>query len=1636
MKIIPSLHGGRWLRPLSLMLAAQMFAAAGALAQTTVTSRPAISTDDMEEVIATGALDTESSDIEMTTEGAGIQIIGLRFPALDIPRGASITSATIQFTADETNTETTTLTLRGEAADSSATFPLTSYGVSSRPQTAAGATWSVNAWNTIQERGANQRTSDIRNIIQEIVNRSGWKANNALSIFITGTGKRVAESFEGATSGAAGHDITQSATISITYVIPTTISVRVNASSDDAEENVTTGAIDMTSSDLELTEDGTPVFAQQIGMRFTGVNLPKSAIVTEAYIQFATDELFSNPTSLTIRGQAADNPTTFTTATNNISSRTVTAASASWAPQPWTVLQEAGALQRTPDLSAIVQEIISRPGWIPSNAMVIRITGTGHRTAEAFDGSAPEAPQLVVRYYNTAPVPAPIGVFPVPRTAVWQYYDNAASPGATWMNPGYNDSAWAYGPAQLGFGDGDEATVIGFGGDPNNKNITTYFRHSFDVASVAGIDSLELTLVRDDGAVVYLNGVEIVRSNMPAGSIGSATLASSNVAGSDESTALTFRVSKNALVAGRNVLAVEIHQDAPTSSDLSFSLQVAPRRFDRVLVASPSNWEFLDGGQSPAALWYQQTFNDTRWKVGSSPLGYGNDGEATKISFGADPKNKALGYYFRRSFTVDDTVAFGSLELRLRRDDGAIIYLNGAELLRSNMPSGAVTVQTPAVTFVEGTAESEYLVYRIDKRLLKMGGNTIAAEVHQNSRTSTDLFFDLTLTLREATATLSPLGAGTITLCDPASSDAIGCFTSVVPGPQAQTFVLPQATHTFQLLVKSGRDRYTGTNVLLPINNDFTGYVPLNGSSTLGHLSINQENNPGGVSMLDLHYNGAGRLWAVDTITRIDYTPVVKSDRNCSGTVTPWGTIISSEESYTTGDVNADGYHDVGWNTEIDPLTNTIIDHDGDGKPDKLWAVGRMSHENVVVSSDRRTLYQGEDGGTGAVYKFIADVPGRLDAGTLYALRRDSATATTGTWVRIPNTTQAERNTTSTMAGALGATRWGGVEDCEISPVNGMVYFTEKGRGDIWRFRDNGTTVSGLEAWVSNRPYPIASEAGIINESFGTGIDNLAFDNDGNLFALQDGGRNHIWVIRPDHTVATPHVELFATTPAGSEPTGITFSPDYRFMFLSFQHPNANTAVQKDAADSSIVWNTSATVVVARRQNLGAGAIAPVVDLGPDMVRCVESGPVELKYLDRDALGVWSDGSTDSVLRVSSSGDYILTATGNNGLVARDTVHVEIVAATAVDLGADQILCPGQSYTFRLPEGMTYLWDDGSSQSNRTVDRAGTYSVKVINSFACLSYDTVRISYATAAEPRLGHDLVLCDGKSATLNPGTGFGSYLWNTGATTPTLTVAAPGRYAVRVSNAAGCFGFDTVVVRGVSSPELGSDIELCQGSEATISPGGDYASYLWSNGTTGSSLNVATSGRYWVRVTGEGGCTGYDTLQVTVHAPAVVDLGRDTVICPACSIELDAGAGFASYLWSTGATSRRITVSQEGRYTVSVIDANGCSASSSIDVAVDAVSGVRELASNKRYSLRAWPNPFTSGVTVGITLKKRASVRAEVYDPAGRKVATLVDGPLDAGAHDLRFDAERFGGNEGVYLLRITVDGVTSDHTLVRK
>ncbi len=165
------------------------------------------------------------------------------------------------------------------------------------------------------------------------------------------------------------------------------------------------------------------------------------------------------------------------------------------------------------------------------------------------------------------------------RGSVWKYLDNGTNAGTSWRSATFNDASWKSGAAELGYGDGGERTTISYGTSSQSKYVTSYFRAKFTTSDVNKFGELELSLRRDDGAVVYINGKEVTRSGMPAGTITWQTLASNISGGADETTFYSFPIESSSLVNGQNVIAVEVHQSSRTSSDVSFDLELVGVQF-------------------------------------------------------------------------------------------------------------------------------------------------------------------------------------------------------------------------------------------------------------------------------------------------------------------------------------------------------------------------------------------------------------------------------------------------------------------------------------------------------------------------------------------------------------------------------------------------------------------------------------------------------------------------------------------------------------------------------------------------------------------------------------------------------------------------------------------------------------------------------------------------------------------------------------------------------------------------------------------------------------------------------------------------------------------------------------------------
>ena len=443
-------------------------------------------------------------------------------------------------------------------------------------------------------------------------------------------------------------------------------------------------------------------------------------------------------------------------------------------------------------------------------------TSSATATVTVMDSTPPviHAPDAVTINLFTTDEGVFIPATLIAKDSTWSYLDDGSDQGTAWREPDFDDSGWSSGPAQLGFNEGDEATLIQSG------HITYYFRHEFTAANAASVGALAIELLRDDGAVVYLNGTEIHRDNMPAGAIDYQTRASAAVGGDDESAYFPAELSADALREGDNVLAVEVHQSSSTSSDVSFNLELAttqPEKSTDIVVAG-ATWRYLDDGSDQGTDWRATGFDDSAWSSGPAELGFGESDEATTLASGH------ITYYFRHTFDVADPAEIDTLRLYLKRDDGAVVYLNGTEVARDNLGDGEVTPTTLADNAADDG--NNFHEFEIDSSGVVAGDNVLAVEVHQVSTSSSDLSFDLRLAnvvVPPASGTVSSTAAKVLQFVESVTArDAVDTDVDLTNDLPVRLVIDGEITVVFTATDDTGNSTMKSVTVLTKIGPDLT----------------------------------------------------------------------------------------------------------------------------------------------------------------------------------------------------------------------------------------------------------------------------------------------------------------------------------------------------------------------------------------------------------------------------------------------------------------------------------------------------------------------------------------------------------------------------------------------------------------------------------------------------------------------------------------------------------------------------------------------------------------------------------------------------------------------------------------------
>ena len=381
---------------------------------------------------------------------------------------------------------------------------------------------------------------------------------------------------------------------------------------------------------------------------------------------------------------------------------------------------------------------------------------------------------------------------------------------------------------------------------------------------------------------------------------------------------------------------------------------------------------------------------------------------------------------------------------------------------------------------------------------------------------------------------------------------------------------------------------------------------------------------------------------------------------------------------------------------------------------------------------------------------------------------------------------------------------------------------------------------------------------------------------------------------------------------------------------------------------SSITVSMSGTytVTVSNAFECSASASVVVTDvtnppadiLGYDHV--CDGGSVLLQAIGGTSF-VWEDGTATNVRTVTpaTTTTYTVTVSNTYGCTNTKSITVTVNPLPVVTMTGNNSICEGQSTTLFVSGGTTYYWNNGSHASRITVSTAGTYSVTVTDANGCSSNGSVELIVHTPPTITINGRTELCQGGSTTLTAAGG-SSYVWNSGATTQSITASYAGSYSVVGTDQYGCSASKSVVVTmaPVNASITGTRY-LCHGQSTTLTAVGDAGNtYHWFDGSTSSDIVITSAGQYTLTVTNAAGCQNTLSAIVSEYSITAPTISGNLTICEGQSTTLRASGG-NSYEWDDGSMQALITVNATGTYSVTATNnSTGCTASTSVTVLVN--------------------------------------------------------------------------------------------------
>jgi gliding motility-associated-like protein len=475
------------------------------------------------------------------------------------------------------------------------------------------------------------------------------------------------------------------------------------------------------------------------------------------------------------------------------------------------------------------------------------------------------------------------------------------------------------------------------------------------------------------------------------------------------------------------------------------------------------------------------------------------------------------------------------------------------------------------------------------------------------------------------------------------------------------------------------------------------------------------------------------------------------------------------------------------------------------------------------------------------------------------------------------------------------------------------IHFIGNVTGDIIKGTRAGIPYTGVWTWDE---YAVPVWNAGANTSLTIRIVNLETNGFGNDFALDD--------VKLTGCMTRINIPLLADT-----------------MFICNRKDTLTLSTGPYNSSHTYLWNTGAitpfikvnqpgiyTVTLGIVNNICAYIDTVVVlpaptynlYLGPDRILCLDSS-ITMNAPSNGASYLWSTGSTNNLINISTPGTYWLEMTSNN-CKNRDTISVNNTLLGILDLGSDISVCEDTVITLQTnaPGANRILWSTLASGPFITVKQSGTYWVKAQDSYCTVS-DTIKVVFKSYPAVNLGKDTALCKPDSLLLAIQSPGANYKWNTGIINQPVYVNQPGTYTVSVEKD-GCTAFDTIKVQFGIAPliNIGNDTILCQGDGLNLDATTIGSTYRWSTGSVMPVITAYSSGKYTVEVF-RGGCKARDSINIYHQPKPTLNLGPDTALCFNQSLSLQAQPA-DNYLWQDGSTWNSYTANTAGVFWVQTV------------------------------------------------------------------------------------------------------------------